>query len=472
MKGAVARLDRPVLDNNSAVGFDANHNIDLTAVKTDIARSKELIGSATEDLNEYHHWVKNYTESERNNRAMHARWLNRQEAIVRRQRKRQSMVQSCTRVILSCVFFVRSLARVLVMGVISALFYLRRWLSVSASWTFFQARSKALSLLRLISVASGWAAAATRVLMLAVSAAASTTFSWFAIKSRTLAVSLRSRLTVMLSWLFVRGPAITLRLLRATSAAFYRIAVKTKVIGLAVHGTASTTLSRFAVTSRTVAVSLWSRLTVILSWIRVSGPALTHGRLRAISATFYRIAVKTRALARGLWRRLSASVSWIRSNSQAVALGFLSAASDTFCRFAVNRRILWLSLVNWFSPNLSWISVKADASAVTAASVTSPWRRIDDLKLSAFAKLLLAKSERSIGFWPHLRATGIRSAKASEPRGEGKEPKLEARIHSNVSASIGHDEPRAKQSTALVRVEPWRNRLPVVRHGSDGTVMT
>ena len=427
MKGAVASLDRPVPDNHSAVGSDANHNIDLGAVKTNIARSKELIGSATDDLNQYHLWVKSYTKSERQNREMHARWLSRQEAIGRRRLKRQRMVQSCTRVILSCVFFVRFLARLLVTGVLGQ-FYLRHWLWVSASWTFFQARSKAFSLLRLISVASSWLAAATKAVTLAVSATASTTFSRLANGSRTFAVSLRSRLTVILSWLFVSAPTIALRLLRATSATFYRIAVKTRVVTLAVRGPASTTLSRFAVASRTLAVSLRSRLTAIWSRICVSGPALTHRLLWAVSTTFYRIAVKTRALSRGLLSRLSAGLSWIRANSEALALAFPGAASNTFCR-------------------------------------------LGDFKLSL---LLLAKnsSERLIIFWRHLRATGIRSLRASEPRGEGTEPKLEGPTHSNASASIGQDEPRAKQSRALVRVEPWRHRLPIVRHGSGGTVMT
>ena len=171
---------------------------------------KNLLGLRRKTFNQYHLWVKDYTETERQNREMHARWLSRQEAIGRRRLKRRRMVQSCTRAILSCVYLVRFLAHLLVTGVLSTLFYLRHWLGVSASWTSIQARSTAYSLLRLISVASRWVAETTKAVTLAVSATASTTFSLIAIASRTFAVSLWSRLTVVLSWLFVSAPTLAL----------------------------------------------------------------------------------------------------------------------------------------------------------------------------------------------------------------------------------------------------------------------
>ena len=154
MKGAVASLKLAGPNRSSAVQSDASDNIDLISVKTNIARSKNLIGSATEDLNQYQLWIKGYRDAERKNQEMRARWLSRQEAIHQRRLKRQRRVQSFRRAALACVFFVRSVARLLVTGVITALFYLRHWFWISASSTFFKARSIALSLLRLISVTS------------------------------------------------------------------------------------------------------------------------------------------------------------------------------------------------------------------------------------------------------------------------------------------------------------------------------
>ena len=138
MKGAVAGSHLPVSPRSSAVEAAASGNIDLIDVKTNIGQSKELIRSATEDLNQYHLWIKSYRDAERKNREVHARWLNRQEAIRRRRLKRQRMVQSFRQVALASVFFGLSVARFLVTGVTSALSYLGHWFWISASRTFFE----------------------------------------------------------------------------------------------------------------------------------------------------------------------------------------------------------------------------------------------------------------------------------------------------------------------------------------------
>ena len=400
MRGTVASLRLPGPNWSSAVESDASDNIDVISVKEAIARSKELIASVTEELNQHNLWFKSYLDSERRNRERHARWLNRQEAIRRRQLKRQRMVQSFGRVALACLFFVRSVARLLVQGVISALFYLRHWFWVSASWTYFEVRFIALSLLRLISVTSRWLAVKARFVAFALLRAASTAFSWIAVKTR----------------------ALTLLLL--------------------------------------------SRLSVGLSWIRVNGHAFALSFLRAASTAFSRIAAKTRGLALLLLSRLSVSLSWIRVNSHAFTLAFLSASSTAFHWIAVKSRALRLSLLSRFSVSLSWIGVRARAAfALSLASMTSPWSRIDNLKRSSLTKLRLAQTprERGLHFWRRLRATGIPSQVGAEPQGEGNELRSEGRVESKVAASFRHDEPKAKQSTALVCIEPWRNRLPIVK---------
>ena len=488
MRGTVASLRLPGPNWSSAVESDASDNIDVISVKEAIARSKELIASVTEELNQHNLWFKSYLDSERRNRERHARWLNRQEAIRRRQLKRQRMVQSFGRVALACLFFVRSVARLLVQGVISALFYLRHWFWVSASWTYFEVRFIALSLLRLISVTSRWLAVKARFVAFALLRAASTAFSWIAVKTRALTLLLLSRLSVGLSWIRVNGHAFALSFLRAASTAFSRIAAKTRALtllllsrlpviwswirvnsqalALAFLKAASTAFSWIAVRSRALRLSLLSRLPVIWSWIRVNGHAFALAFLRAASTAFSRIAAKTRALTLLLLSRLSVGLSWIRVNSHAFTLAFLKAASNAFYWIAVKTRALRLSLLSRFSVSLSWIGVRARAAfALSLASMTSPWSRIDNLKRSSLTKLRLAQTprERGLHFWRRLRATGIPSQVGAEPQGEGNELRSEGRVESKVAASFRHDEPKAKQSTALVCIEPWRNRLPIVK---------
>jgi hypothetical protein len=137
--------------------------------------------------------------------------------------------------------------------------------------------------------------------------------------------------------------------------------------------------------------------------------------------------------------RGSVGLSWIRVKGHALAVAFLTAASTTLHWIAVRSRTLALSLLSRLSANVSWIGVRGHAFALSLASITSPQSRIDE------------------------RVTGIRSPNAFQPRGEGNELRSAGGIEPKVSARIRDDEPKARQSTALVCIEPWRNRLPIVK---------
>ncbi|HET7852380.1 MAG TPA: hypothetical protein VFK91_06520, partial [Methyloceanibacter sp.] len=74
----------------------------------EISRSKDVVASATKELDQYDRWLKDFVASEKRNRARHASWIKRQEAKERRRLARQRMVRSAKRGALSVVVFVRS----------------------------------------------------------------------------------------------------------------------------------------------------------------------------------------------------------------------------------------------------------------------------------------------------------------------------------------------------------------------------
>jgi hypothetical protein len=150
MQGTVARdLHRPGLNRGSRFVSDAGDITDpIEGVEKSVSRSKDVIASATEELNQHQRWLKSYLASEKRDRDKHARWLKRQQVMHRRQLQRQRMIRSCKRFALAFVFFVRSVYLVLLKGATSALIYLRDRLLISASWIGLKAHALALALIR------------------------------------------------------------------------------------------------------------------------------------------------------------------------------------------------------------------------------------------------------------------------------------------------------------------------------------
>ncbi|MGC2409571.1 MAG: hypothetical protein WA441_06170 [Methyloceanibacter sp.] len=425
----------------------------IEGVKKTIARSKDLIASATEELNQHNRWLKSYLASEKRDQEKYARWLKRQQVMHRRQLQRQRMIRSCKQFAWACVFFVRSVCLILLKGAISALIYLRDLLLISASWTGLKAYALALAFLR----------------------AASTASSWIALRTRALALSLLSLLSVSLSWIRVNGHALALALLRAVSTASSWITVKTRALALSLLSLLSVSVSWLRVNGHALALALLRAASTASSWIawmrvKAHALALALALLKANSTASSWIAVKARALTFSLLSLLSVSFSWIRVKADALALALLNAASMSFPWIRAKARDLALSFLNLIAaarplPRRYQRRVSALAGKLSEQAKSGG----DDLKRSALSTTRLLRawiSESGLRFRRGVRAwgTGLPIAPRLQVEGSDQGPELEGRIESKVEgATFGHEEPTTKQSTALVCLEPRRNRLPVVQ---------
>jgi hypothetical protein len=181
------------------------------AAKRDVARSKDLAASATEDLKQHHRWLKGTLAAEARNREKHTRRLKRQQVMQERLLKRQRLIRSFRRGALALVLLLRSISLSLLKGAFSTLIYLRDWLLIGCARIALSIRTAALSLLRLLAISASWIRQKTRVLAFAALRAASIGAAWIGQKTRVLALAT----------------------FRATSVSAARIGQKTQVLALA-----------------------------------------------------------------------------------------------------------------------------------------------------------------------------------------------------------------------------------------------
>ena len=171
------------------------------AVKGDIAQSKDLVASATEDLRQHDRWFRDYLASETRNRVKRARQLERRRAQRKRLVKRQHMVRTGKRLASAHLRFARAVSLSLLRSASSALLGLRRLLLLVIRWLGPKVQALSLSLVGLLLVAGSWISAKARVLSLTFFKAASASSSWVALKTSTLARSLMPGLSAGASWI-------------------------------------------------------------------------------------------------------------------------------------------------------------------------------------------------------------------------------------------------------------------------------
>jgi hypothetical protein len=175
------------------------------AVKGDVARSKDLVASATSDLRQHDRWFRDYLASEARNRVKHARQLERRRDWRKRRIKRQKIVRTGKRLAAAHLRFARAVSSSFLRSVSAALRHLRRLLLLVIRWIGPKTRALALSLIDLSLAGALWLGPKIRALSLAVFEAAAASASWVAVKTVALARSLMPVLVAGVSWLGARA---------------------------------------------------------------------------------------------------------------------------------------------------------------------------------------------------------------------------------------------------------------------------
>ncbi|MGZ9111534.1 MAG: hypothetical protein ACXW3X_10720 [Rhodoplanes sp.] len=194
-----------------------------------------------------------------------------------------------------------------------------------------------------------------------------------------------------------------------------------------------------------------------------NGTALLVTLRRLLSRCAAWTAPRARALALTLWRWASAAWSWTTLKAGILARAFLKGASITASWIAVKSRALALTLRQWLSAAYSWMRVEARVLAngfLRAASVSFSWVV---LKASALSSKL---SEQARHGAKRSALTTRRLLRALIANGESVRRRMVAwAMRSPVApaaSGLGPEPETAKRSTALVCIESWRARLPMV----------
>lgn len=201
----------------------------------------------------------------------------------------------------------------------------------------------------------------------------------------------------------------------------------------------------------------------VASFLVRNGTALLVTLRRLLSRCAAWTAPRARALALTLWRWASAAWSWTTLKAGILARAFLKGASITASWIAVKSRALALTLRQWLSAAYSWMRVEARVLAngfLRAASVSFSWVV---LKASALSSKL---SEQGRHGAKRSALTTRRLLRALIANGESVRRRMVAWAMRSpaapVAGGLGPKPRTAKRSTALVCIEPWRARLPMV----------
>ena len=142
--------------------FGQNTHADEFAPEV-VARSKDVVATAAEELKDYERWLKDFVASEEKSRKRHASALKREQARYRRQLKRERTARAVKRAALSFVLSVRSMVRSLWRGLVATIMSVRDATVVGAAWVASATYALAVSVLKTCAAGVSWISAKARI---------------------------------------------------------------------------------------------------------------------------------------------------------------------------------------------------------------------------------------------------------------------------------------------------------------------
>jgi hypothetical protein len=250
----------------------------IDAAKNDIAGSKDLIASVSDDLSQHYRWLESYRSSE----IKHKRRLQRQEVMYQLELRRRRLMRFAKRVALTSFRWARAVS-------------LFVWQHLNAAFLTLRGL-----FLRGVARAAPYARAVARVVVIG--------FVWLVLEFRALLLALGKWFDAGWSWLRVKGGVLGRDIANAASISFAWLAVRLRVYTL---------LSR-----------RW--LVEAGAWARVQAGVITRASSNVASAAFAELTVKGKALAHTLRGWLAAGAAWLGMTLRALirsTFGMVAAVS-------------------------------------------------------------------------------------------------------------------------------------------------
>ena len=365
--------------------------------------------------------------------------------------------------------WLRARARVLALTLLRAA-------SISAFWVASRTRVLATASRRAISVGLFWARTEGRALALASLNATSAGTSWVATRTRDLAISLGKAITSGVSWTRTKSHALTLSSLNATSAGTSWVATRMRDLAITSRKATSSGLSWTQANVHAFALASRDGASVSFAWTAARTGTLARATSEAASIGFSKghalalasqgaaligctwIAAKSRACAQASLSAASTGSSWMRASLGDLALKLSyagSMASPWICTTAqgVMSRVLTLGAAarvtaRHQSERAALLALKLNVQVKAEIDALRRGARAGKLTPAAWRKLApIASTRKAVGGLAMEAGPTESKAAGTEPEG------------GDATFLNGHDTSR----NALICVEPWRSRLPVVQ---------
>jgi hypothetical protein len=424
-----------------------------------VSRSNEAIAAATKDLNDHNRWFKDYLAAEKRSRKRHARWVRRQEARQRRRINRQRMARFGSRAALGLAISVRSISRSLLKGATCRLAQLRDLTLISASWVASTAHALSSWLLGLLSISLSWISAKGRALALTLLKAASISLSWIAVKARVLALASLRATSIGFSWIVATARALTNVSFRAASAGFTWTRARSRDLACASLNAAAIGGSWLAARTSVLAIASGKATSSGVAWTWAKGHAFALATLDAAWICSAWTAAKTGTVAQASLSAASTGGSWMRATSGDLALKLHHAGSMAVPRIQAAAQSGADRLLALSAAARATARRQSERASLFAQRLTAQAKgEIDALRRAARVGKLTPAAWRKFAAIAPPRKWFVNGFHTEE---KPKEPKAALKESGADEATFRKGEHTS--SNALICVEPWRCRLPIVQ---------
>lgn len=262
----------------------------IDAAKNDIAGSKDLIASVSDDLSQHYRWLESYRSSE----IKHKRRLQRQEVMYQLELRRRRLMRFAKRAALTSFRWARA-ASIFVWQHLNAAFLTLRGLFLRG---VARAAPYARAVARVVVIGFVWLVLEFRALLLALGKWFDAAWSWLRAKGGVLARDMFKAASIGFAWLAVRFRGLAAALEKWLVAAWARARVQAGGVARATANAASTAFAGLTVKGKALARTMRRWLSTFAAWLSMKLQAVIRSTFGMVAAVSTQVAMKSRKISR------------------------------------------------------------------------------------------------------------------------------------------------------------------------------
>ena len=266
----------------------------IDAAKNDIAGSKDLIASVSDDLSQHYRWLESYRSSE----IKHKRRLQRQEVMYQIEVRRRRLMRFAKRAALTSFRWARAASLFLWQHLNAAFLSLRALFLRAVAWATPYVRAIA----KVIVIGFVWLVLEFRAILLALGKWFDAGWSLLRAKSGVLAPDIANAASIGFAWLVVKLRVYALLSQRWLAAAWAWARVQAGGVARASANAASTAFAGLTVKGKALARTMRGSFSTVAAWLSMTLQALIRITFGIVAAVSTRVAMKSREISRSTGR--------------------------------------------------------------------------------------------------------------------------------------------------------------------------